>query len=315
METSTRILALSLLVGLCLMWCGPASVLAQRRGGRGSQSGAQSGGQQAGPGRGGLPSPEYDQVPFSPAREYLPRVYMGHNLQLVHSAMQSRLAEIGSRQGTGPERQGPQGQPDDTPLLAGLGMGSIYAFQVKPAEIVYHKAEHTLEAYCELSPVLDQGTEDATSKGFMVVYAPQVDNRFTYTDDRGRQVEFEEKKFREWTVAFRNFRDFPVEKAVLPSVRQESHGQEHGPAGEMIIGRFEVEPKAAEQLEESTRLLVVCGLEKPFATSETIHLQGTPEKPREYLAVHQYLHVRLLELWFYDVVTGKIFIKIRPKHS
>ena len=188
---------------------------------------------------------------------------------------------------------------------------------MKPAETLYHSRERTLEAYCEISPVLADGKVDESRRGFRVVYAPQVDNRFTYTDAKGAKIEFEELKFREDTVAFQNFRDFPVETAVLPSMRRAGkgsagHGRENGPAREMIIGSFKVEPKAAEQLLESTRLLILCKLTDPFATSETVQLQGTPEKPREYLALHEYLQVRLLELWFYDVVTGRILVKIRP---
>jgi len=309
-----RITALALSLAICLLLCSPTHLPAQRRGGGwGLKPGGGGSDQDKGP----VYSHEFDQTPFDITRERLPRAYMGHNIQLVHNAVKNMLAERRGGQETGAEHLRGQGREDDPPLLAALNLNSIYAFQVKPAEVLYHSGEHTLEAYCELSPVLANGREDETRRGFRVIYAPQVDNRFTYTDDKGAQIEFEELKFREYTAAFRNFRDFPVEKAVLPSMNQAGkssagRGQENSLAREMIIGSFEVEPKAVKQLLESTRLLVVCNLADPYATSETVELHGTPEKPREYLAVHEYLQVRLLGLWFYDVVTGRILKKIGP---
>jgi hypothetical protein len=264
-----------------------------------------------------LPSPEFDRTPFDITRKRLPPVYIGHNVELVYNSVRNMPPERRGGQDTAAEHPRGSGSEDDPPVLAALKLGSVYAFQVKPAEILYHSREHTLEAYCELSAVLANGRDDGTRRGFRVVYAPQVDNRFTYTDAKGARIDFEELKFRETTVAFQNFRDFPVETAVLPSLRRAGkgiagRGEENGLAREMIVGSFEIDPKAAAQLVESTRLLVLCNLADPFASLETIHLQGTSEKPREYLAVHEYLQVRLLELWFYDVVTGKIFMKIRP---
>ena len=66
------------------------------------------------------------------------------------------------------------------------------------------------------------------------------------------------------------------------------------------------------ELERNLRLLVVCRLIEPYATSETVEVKGTPESPGEYLAEHKYLHVRILELWLYDAYTGKVFAKIGP---
>ena len=81
---------------------------------------------------------------------------------------------------------------------------------------------------------------------------------------------------------------------------------------ETIVAAFPAAKAEVSELERNIRLLVVCNLVAPYAASEIIHETGTPEKPREYLARHQYLQVRLLELWFYDASTGKVFMKIGP---
>ena len=103
------------------------------------------------------------------------------------------------------------------PLTGGLKVGSIYAFQVKPAGISYHKREQMMRVTCQLWTVLAKGTADKTRSGFRVDYVPQVDNSYALTAADGKKIEIEEVKFLEYTVAFENLREFPVEKGPPPA--------------------------------------------------------------------------------------------------
>jgi hypothetical protein len=211
--------------------------------------------------------------------------------------------------------------PGITGLRAGLSQtgtlkaDSIYAFQVKPADISYHKREQMMRVYCQLWTILAKGTADKTKNGFRVDYIPQVDNSYAYTAADGKKIEIEEVKFREYTVAFENLREFPIEKSSLPAKQAKEKpatSLDDALKGETIVADFPAAKAEAGELERNIRLLVLCNLAAPYVTSETVHKEGTPEKPGEYLAQHQYLHVRLLELWFYDASTGKVFMKIGP---
>jgi hypothetical protein len=43
---------------------------------------------------------------------------------------------------------------------------------------------------------------------------------------------------------------------------------------------------------KNLRLLVLCSLAEPYTTSEAVRVAATPERPAEYQARHEYLHVR-----------------------
>ena len=105
MKTCMRITVLALALMLCLTSCS-ALHLGQRRGGAAA---GQPGGGGPGPGRGVLPSPEFDQTPFDITRERLPPVYIGHNVQLVYNGVRSSLARRSDGQETAAETLEDQG--------------------------------------------------------------------------------------------------------------------------------------------------------------------------------------------------------------
>jgi len=304
-----RITAITLLLVLCSLHFSNSLVFAQRGGGRSRGDQGTRGGSPSGSGPEKIKPSEFDTGPFDIAREQLPPVYFGHSIQLIYKTISERKTESGK-------------PAIDFPLAGTLGPGRIYAFRVVPAENSYSSSEQTLQSYCPLSTVLAKGVEGKARKGFRIEYSPQMDNHYTYTDDRGKQIEIEEVKFRDYTIAFENFSQFSIEKAVLPGVKQAAEkkrkkgsatsGSDDVSEQEMIVGRFRLPSAEAKRFKESVVLLAVCSLVDPYVTSETVHRTGTREKPGEYLAQHEYLHVHLLELWFYDLGTGKVLMKMKP---
>jgi len=311
LKTCGKSVTVTLLLACFIVFCGADLLRAQRRGG---MSGDQSTGAESGDMEKIVPV-EYDPMPFDITREQLPRAYGGHNAQVIYNSLQNSMTK-GAAAGVA------EGQdPDTTWLRAGLPLtgtlqaGSIYAFQVKPADISYNKREQMMRVYCQLWTVLVKGTADKTRSGFRVDYIPQVDNSYAYTAADGKKIEIEEVKFREYTVAFENLGEFPVEKSSLPAKQAKEKpvtSLDDALKGETIVADFPAAKAEAGELQRNIRLLVLCNLAAPYVTSETVHKEGTPEKPGEYLAHHQYLHVRLLELWFYDASTGKVFMKMGP---
>jgi hypothetical protein len=319
MNTRSRIMAATLSFALCLVFCSNAPLWAQRKGGtRGGQS--QGRGPHSDKER--LPSPEFDKTPFDVTRNQLPPVYIGHNVQLIYELIKNRTANGKGEKETAGQYLERTKREADLPLVGTLSLGSTYAFQITPAENFWNAHENILKVYCELSTILANGTEDRTKRGIRVRYIPQMDNHYTYTDANGRKLEFEEVKFRDYTVAFENFKQFSSERVILPSVKQEidkrsrkgnpESSSDDGLRREMIVASLKVQPAEADQLKESSRVLVVCSLVDPYVTSDTVQRKGTPERPGEYLAQHEYLHIRLLELWFYDAVIGKVLMKMKP---
>jgi hypothetical protein len=69
----------------------------------------------------------------------------------------------------------------------------------------------------------------------------------------------------------------------------------------------------AKRIKDRVMVLAVCNLTDPYATSDTVSEKPTPEKMREYFAQYFYINANLLELWFFDLDTGNILMKIGPK--
>lgn len=289
-----------LLFAFALVLCGTAPLLAQRKGG-----GLRGGGADLGPGS--IVPMEYDNAPFDLTRGWLPRAYGGHNIQVVYKSFENGAAKMLRGDGAGRDM-------GTMPLSWMDKADSVYAFHVKPSEVRYEKREEKIRVSCQLWSVLGQGTPEREKSGFRIAYVPQVDHSYTYTGPDGRNIEIEEVKFREYTVAFGNIDSFPVERHPEQAKGSPLSLDDSLRAG-AVVARSAATKEQADQLERNIRLLVLCRLVEPFVTSETVNVKGTPEKPGEYLAQHEYLHVRLLELWLYDAYSGKVLQKIGPDND
>ena len=284
-----------LLVPLVIV-CGSELAQAQRRGGKLE-------GGESGPSFEKIVPLEDDNSPFDITRERLPRAYGGHNIQTVYDAIQNNMATVA--QGHDPERNAQSIPPGST-----LNGDSVYAFQVKPAEIAYDKREQKVRVSCQVWSILVQGKPDTTKSGFRIAYVPRVDHSYTYAGPNGRNIEIEEVKFREYTVAFENLAAFPLERRSEPTKALSARSLDDSLRDGTIVAETPAAKEQSDQLKRNVRLLVLCHLAEPYVTSETIDVKGTSEKPGEYLAEHKYLHVRLLELWLYDAYSGRVLQKM-----
>jgi hypothetical protein len=269
-KTYTRILSVALSFALFVI-VSTNSLYAQQRGGRrGGPPRTGAGGPPGTAPRTMLP-PEFDNRPFDSTLQQLPPQYLGCDAELAYTRI----------------KNGKEG--------SALDLTSTYAFRFNPEERPYNAHDKILQVYCPFSTVLENGKEDGTKRGLSVKYQPRVDNKHIGTNAYGAKVEFEELKFREYLVAFTNFKEFPMEKG----------------GGESIMGKVQVPPADAAQLGESIAVLLVCTLVEPYIASDSVQQKPTPEKPRDYLAQYYYLNVHLLELWFYDFNTGKVLLKMK----
>ncbi|HME45826.1 MAG TPA: hypothetical protein VKF36_22240 [Syntrophorhabdales bacterium] len=324
MKTYTKIITAALSFVLFVVFS-TSSLHAQQRGGgrRGSQQRGGGPGTQGGPSKMMLP-PEFDNRPFDITLQQLPPQYLGCDAELAYTRIKN--GQESSKRGEIAAISKYQESTDQGPRLPSpptLDLESTYAFRVYP-EWFYDAHDQVLRVYCPLTAVLQNGKEDQSRKGLRVKYVPRVDNREVVTNAYGKKVEFEELKFREYLIAFANFKEFPAETVVLPSATEaagkvkkgpDSVGADENTRRETITGNINVAPAEAQQLQERVAVIAVCKLVDPYATSDTVEQKPTPEKPRDYLAQYYYLDVRLLELWFYDFDTGKVLMKMKAQQT
>jgi hypothetical protein len=281
--------------------------------------------------RGGMVAPwddvllplEFDNRPFERNMGKLPPFYAGYDPVLLYTRVKgSKESVIRPRPGPGDESRRRTGKLlIPLPPSGDADLGGIYAFRVIPADRHYNADKQTLDIFCELSAVLNDGRQDESRRSFAVKYQPWVDNKYTSTDSRGKKVEIEELKFREYGIAFSNFNALSVETLVLPKVRKTLDQQpkkkdamyypDEDFARETIVGRIRLTPKEAGRLKAGIMALAVCRLIDPYVTSDTVHEKQVSGKYKEYFGQYYYLNARLLELWFYHSESGKVLMKIK----
>jgi hypothetical protein len=318
-KIGVRIAAIALSLALLFVWSENSLHGQARRGGRGDQ------GQPARPHNieEKTTPGEYDDRPFDIKAAQLPRGYRGHDPELIYTKIIERKENVGKSEFESVERYRARvAQETSLPLAGGLDLSSTFAFRFKPIESFYSIDQRILHLFCEASPILENGQEDTTRRGFKIKNQPQVDNRYTYKNAQGRKVEIEEIKFQEYTVAFANYGEFQVDRLLLPSIQQalEKEAKKGKPVvmderteREFIVGSIGLTPAEAKQIKDRIMVLAVCNLTDPYATSDTVSEKPTPDRMREYFGQYFYINVKLLELWFYNLDTGAILMKIGPK--
>lgn len=272
---------------------------------------ARSGGP-GGPG-GSFLSTMFDRKPFNTGVEKLPAMYPGHNPELLYNNIRMRKeTAIRQPQETDEQYRKRIDQEIYLPLMGSLDFDSVYAFRITPKEVLYSAGDQRMRVRCGLTHAFEGGREEPTKKAFMVRYQPQLDNRYTITDKRGIRIEIEEIKFSEYAVVAVNAGAFPMEKTA-PEITK-ADGKTKGNPGESdretITTTIKMTPEEAKHCQGNIMVLLIGRLASPYTSYEEITRKPLPEKPGTYLARYHYLYIHLLDIWFYDVSTGKIVKKM-----
>ncbi len=260
----------------------------------------------------------FDTKPFNMSVDKLGPMYTGHDPELLYNNIRLRK-ESGAKDAHETDEQYREriGREISRHLMGTLDFDSTYAFRITPKEVLYNVKDQVMQVRCPLSFVFEGGRREGTKKAFTVKYRPQLDNRYTITDSRGSRIEVEEIKFLEHAVVLTNAGDFPIERVALPDTGGDTKTKNAGGGvkdeksnREAITGTIKMAPEDAKRFEGGIMALLVCKLAAPYTSYEEIRRGPTAEKPGVYLASYHYLHIRLLEIWFYDVMSGKVFKKM-----
>lgn len=284
--------------------------------GRGGQEKRQGPGGPDGPGRGFF-STVFDAKPFNMSVDKLEPMYTGHNPELLYNNIRMRKERVSRDANETREQYRIRiGQEISRPLMGTMDFDSVYAFRITPGEALYNTKDQVMQLRCPLSAAFEGGREEKSKKAFMVRYQPLLDNRYTITDSHGAKTEVEEIKFREYAVVPVNAGALPVEKLSLRGVKEGARtnstapgsGKEE-PGRENIAETIRMTPEDAKRFEGSIMALLVCRLAEPYISYEEIGRAPATEKPGVYLARYHYIYVQLIEIWFYDAMSGKILKK------
>lgn len=292
----------------------------------GSCSRSGKGGPGGGPGGPGGPggsflSTMFDTRPFNPAVDQLPQMYAGHNPELLYNNIQMRKERaLRDPQETPEQHKARVGQEIYLPLMGTLDFDSLYAFRISPGEVTYNARKQLMEVRCQLTPAFEGGREEKTKKAFMVRYLPQLDNRYTITGSGGSKTEVEEIKFSEYAVVAVNAGSFPIERTAATDAKEDAKKKGTVPqvkdprsGREAITATIRMTPEDAKRFEGGMMALLVGRLAEPYTSYEEIRRQHTTQRRGLYLARYHYVYIQLLEIWFYDTVSGKVLRKMRHR--
>ncbi len=143
---------------------------------------------------------------------------------------------------------------------------------------------------CSLVPIFEKGL-DGPKKAFMVRYQPQLDNSSVVTGKDGSKRVIEEKKFSQYAIV-------PVDRAGVPVETRDT-----------ITTTVAMAPEEDRKTESGVMFLLIGRLQSPYASYEEVNRNPVGGASGTYLGRYHYLHIHVLDIWVYDIASGRILQK------
>lgn len=233
----------------------------------------------------------YDTRPFNPGTERLTPGYTGHNPELLYNAIRLRQEIVKRRPGeTDAQHRSRIGGEIYAPLLGSVDFDSTYAFRITPSKRTYNAGRKSLEVSSGLVPIFEKGLE-STKKAFMVRYQPQLDNSYVVTGKDGSRRVVEEKKFSQYAIV-------PVDNAGVPVETRDT-----------IATTVTMTPEEDQKAESGVMFLLIGRLQSPYASYEEVSRNPLAGTSGTYLGRYHYLHIKIIDIWAYDITSGRILEK------
>ena len=233
----------------------------------------------------------YDRRPFNTGIERLPQGYTGHNPELLYNSIRLRQEIVKWRPGeTDAQHRARIGGEISAPLLGSVDFDSTFAFTITPSKRTYDTGRKSLEVSCSLVPIFEKGL-DGPKKAFMVRYQPQLDNSSVVTGKDGSERVIEEKKFSEYAIV-------PVDRAGVPVETRDT-----------ITTTVAMAPEEDRKTESGVMFLLIGRLQSPYASYEEVNRNPVGGASGTYLGRYHYLHIHVLDIWVYDIASGRILQK------
>ncbi|MBP1750740.1 MAG: hypothetical protein H6Q52_3279 [Deltaproteobacteria bacterium] len=230
----------------------------------------------------------YDTKPFNINTDWLSPMYAGHNPELLYNNIRLRQEMVKRHPREAVEQYRTRvAENIYAPLMGSVDFDSVYAFRITPGNRVYNAGKKAVQLSFKLTPVYEKGLEIA-KRAFVVRFQPQLDNSYVVTGENGSKRVIEEKKFSEYAI-------MPVDSAGAPVENRDT-----------LAAAIVMTPQEAKKSEGDLMFLLIGRLESPYISYEEINRNPLPGTSGTYLARYHYLHVKIIDIWVYDVTSGKI---------
>ncbi|MGI9068367.1 MAG: energy transducer TonB [Pyrinomonadaceae bacterium] len=266
--------------------------------------------QQRGPSRRAKPSPVFSTQPFDPSVPSLPPNFAGHNASELYKRIVGRNQVSAKGEFETTESYDRRLQAEAAkPLLGSLTQNSVFAFAIgqsegKPGKLEsgYDADRHVLHVYAKLKVAFDNSEERSRRPqplklpkevGRSLSWADTVTEHSFYTGTNafGAKVRVERHVQVFMEIAFGNYLNFAA-----------------------LTGFSDLKLDVAEAIraKRNLKLLLVCRLAPPYVMKDTGYFAPKIDNPYEESQYYYSLNTELLEIWFFDSVTGRVYAKEKP---
>lgn len=252
----------------------------------------------------------YSAKAFNTDLQTLPVGYKGHNAQSIHNTFQQRLTPKGEFETTEAYQDRIVGSAM-LPLIGSLTVSHLFAFELDTAIFEYDADKESLMVGAVFGKV-DDGTVLKDSYRGLALEAGGDFKQETYEGSNayGAKVAIEKTTILRYELAVDNWEAWQTEDYIEPYLRK----MEAGSAVKYltkkgIFNNLSLAPTLAETLKPNFRLLAICRLKYPFIGKGGTYIKPTFTSPRESYYIAKYLYADMLELWAYDLSTGKVLYR------
>lgn len=267
------------------------------------------------------PVSTYATQPFDPTLEMLPPNYRGHDIVALYGLLEERADKLikGEFETTQTFQQRVRGEMVQS-LVGGLAADSVFAFVKDSAnvETVYDADGQTMRVAVDVRAPVEGVSKNDAKRAIGITIAGGREGSYVGTNAAGMRVKVKEVSGQFYGVAFANFRSFEFGKHVSREM-QEVMGtagiRDNLPASDAIVTSIKMDVPTAVRAKQNLRVLMVCRLVPPFVTSGMLGNQPTLGDPTDRFFKQHYLNVELLEVWFYDLPSGRVFAKVRGRRE
>ncbi|MEJ7847935.1 MAG: hypothetical protein WKF92_07615 [Pyrinomonadaceae bacterium] len=278
--------------------------------------------------------PQYDSTPFDLRLEKLPRQYLGHDPEMIFSALLDRKDKVtkGEYETTDAYRQRLL-RLESAPLTGQLTTNSLFAFKGDEIETSYDADKGLLSVAGVLENIIEGGTkplENFEKRGTLfsanrsIILKDKLESRkYPASNSFGVRTIVEELQSDDFLIEINNWSSFKPVKYFPEGAGRDIYNRDLASGNRSLIEASEklfsrnaflisvtVDATLARQIRNNLRVLYICRLQEPYVAATSRDTAATVAKLTAYKMRYYYLKVELLEVVVYDVTTGVVYGRI-----
>jgi hypothetical protein len=251
---------------------------------------------------------KFDKVSFDDSVKVLPPKYAGHDIRLILEKVK-RVPALAPKSEfeSNADYERRRSSFASATLYGNLTPSSALAFVVKPDKdsVGYPSSTSTYDADAQMTKVLlIAHPKDESKLESVRIRADEIgEKKYVASNAFGVKVQVIKTYDQEYWL------DFDVGSTLFSTPNSFS---EYVRAASFTVP---MSPDAARRFKSSARILVVCRMVEPWASTSTYNSEATIDSPYAFVTEQSYLRVIPTQVWLFDASTGEVLRKLTESSS